>query len=239
MSAWFRSPKYILAAVLGLITTAGVAFAYEVEPMRLILDLGQGRTSAVINIRNTRETELPVEIVMKRRIIHPDGSQEFVVDEDSFSIFPPLALVAPGEAQAVRISYIGDPTVQDSQAFIAEVQEVPVTRDGFTGVVFAYNFGVAVYVRANEAQANVAVSNAERTETGLNFSLTNSGTDFAMLGELDLRIEADGQTVRIGADQVAEVIENPIIPPHSTRDFHLAITDLPDGPIGVTLGRAF
>lgn len=205
----------------------------------MVLDLGAGRTTSVINIRNTREQALPIEIVFKRRIVNPDGSQEFVPAEEDFSVFPPLALVQPGQSQAVRITYIGDPTIANSQAYVAEVQEVPVTEDSFTGVVFAYNFGVAVYLRADEAQARVAVTDVDRTPAGVAFTVANSGSDFAMLGELDVRLEAGNQTVRLSPAQISEVVENPIIPPGGTRNFELAISELPEGPIGVTLGRGF
>ncbi len=239
MSNWFKIPAQMIAAGFMALATASFALAYEVEPMRLILDINTGRTTAVINIRNTRDQNLPIELVMKRRIVNPDGSQTFEPAEEDFSIFPPLALVGAGQSQAVRITYIGDPGIQDSQAYVAEVQEVPVTEDGFTGVVFAYNFGVAVYLRADQAHADVAVTDVQRTETGVMFQVTNGGTDFAMLGELDVRIEAGEQSVRLSPAQVAEIIENPIIPPHATRNFELAISDLPDVPIRVTLGRTF
>lgn len=109
MTRLITHAKRTLIAVLAVIATAGLAIAYEVEPMRIILDLGSGRTSTVITINNTRDSDLPVEIVMKRRIVHPDGTQEFLPAEDDFSVFPPQALVPAGQSQAVRISYIGDP----------------------------------------------------------------------------------------------------------------------------------
>ncbi|MBR9825267.1 MAG: molecular chaperone [Alphaproteobacteria bacterium] len=239
MSAWFRFPIRLATALIMALVTALPAMAYEVEPMRMVLDIGAGRTTAVINVRNTRDQALPIEVVFKRRIVNPDGSQEFLPAEEDFSVFPPLALIQPGQSQAVRVTYIGDPSVENSQAYIAEVQEVPVTQEDFTGVVFAYNFGVAVYLRADQAQANVQVTGASRTEYGVAFSVANSGTDFAMLGELDLRLQAGSDTVRLSPAQVSEAVENPIIPPGASREFHLAISDLPDGPIGVSLGRAF
>eukprot|EP00933_Yihiella_yeosuensis_P044070 TRINITY_DN39116_c0_g1_i3.p1 TRINITY_DN39116_c0_g1~~TRINITY_DN39116_c0_g1_i3.p1 ORF type:complete len:240 (+),score=12.40 TRINITY_DN39116_c0_g1_i3:699-1418(+) len=227
-----------LAATIGLIASISApANAYEVEPMRMTLDISNGTTSAVINVRNTREQALPIEIVMKRRIVHPDGRQEFVEANADFSIFPPLALVQPGQSQGVRISYIGDPAIADSEAYIAEVQEVPVTSDDFTGVVFAYNFGVAVYVTAPEARAEVAVGEVSRTERGVEFQAVNSGSGYAMLGDLDVRVSIDGQSVTIPAERIIDLVENPIIPPHTTRNFHLALEGLPQGPLAVTFGR--
>ena len=224
-----------LIAVLAVIATAGLAIAYEVEPMRIILDLGSGRTSTIITINNTRDSDLPVEIVMKRRIVHPDGTQEFLPAEDDFSVFPPQALVPAGQSQAVRISYIGDPDLEDSAAFIAEVQEVPVSEPGFTGVVFAYNFGVAICVRADDARADVAVSDISREVDGLVFTASNSGTDFAMLSDMALRLAVGEETVRLTPAQLAELVENPIIPPHGSREFRLPITGLPDGPLTIAI----
>ena len=235
MTVWSRPIARLAAAIIAMICAAGPALAYEVEPMRLILDLGSNRTSTVISITNTRETRLPVEIVMKRRIVHPDGRQEFVVADEDFSVFPPLALIEPGESQAVRLTYIGAPTLTDSQAYVAEVQEVPVSQPGFTGVVFAYNFGVAVYLRADAAEADVTLTEIRREADGLHFQAVNEGTDFAMLSDMSLRISLGSETLRLEPAQLAELVENPIIPPHSVRDFHLAITDLPDGDVRISL----
>ena len=199
------------------------------------LDLGTNRTSTVITVNNTRDQNLPVEIVMKRRVVHPDGRQEFIAAEEDFSVFPPLALIPGGQSQAIRISYIGDPSISDSQAFIAEVQEVPVSEEGFTGVVFAYNFGVAIYVRADGARAAVELSAAERDDDGIRFTVTNSGTDFAMLTDMSVRMSIAGQAVQLMPAQLAEMVENPIIPPHSSRDFHLPLTGLPDGDLAMSI----
>ncbi|WP_291845249.1 fimbria/pilus periplasmic chaperone [Maricaulis sp.] len=235
MTRLISHAKSAILAMLALIATAGLAIAYEVEPMRIILDLGAGRTSTVITVNNTRDRDLPVEIVMKRRIVHPDGTQEFLPAEDVFSVFPPQALVPAGQSQAVRISYIGDPDLEDSEAYIAEVQEVPVSEPGFTGVVFAYNFGVAIYVRADEARAEIALSGISREADGLVFTASNSGTDFAMLSDMALRLAVGSETVRLTPAQLAELVENPIIPPHGSREFRLPITGLPDGPLTIAI----
>jgi P pilus assembly chaperone PapD len=237
MKNWTKA-FFRLAAIVGLMAAiAAPARAYEVEPMRMTLDLANGLTSAVINVRNTRDQALPIEIVMKRRIVHPDGRQEFVQADEDFSIFPPLALIEPGQSQGVRISYIGDPALADSEAYIAEVQEVPVTDENFTGVIFAYNFGVAVYVEAPQAQADVAVGAVERTEQGVRFQAINSGSGYAMLGDLDVRLSIGGEMVRLPAEQIIDLVENPIIPPHAVRDFLLPLENLPQGPLAVSFGR--
>ena len=235
MTFWSRPFARLASALAAVVLAAGLAVAYEVEPMRLILDLGSNRTSTVISITNTRDTRLPVEIVMKRRIVNADGSQEFVAADEDFSVFPPLALIEPGESQAVRLSYIGDPALADSRAYVAEVQEVPVSQPGFTGVVSAYNFGVAVYLRAADAEADVSVGETRRDETGLYFQVINDGSDFAMLTDMAVRIQIGPDSVRLEPAQLGELIENPIIPPHATRDFHLPIADLPDGEIRISL----
>jgi P pilus assembly chaperone PapD len=230
-----RAGLAAVAVGLAAVFAAAPAVAYEVEPMRVVLDLAQGGTSTVLTIRNTREAALPVEVVMKRRIVHADGRQEFVDADAAFSVFPPAAMIEPGASQAVRISYIGDPGIDVSEAFVAEVQEAPVTSDDFTGVVFAYNFGVAVYVRAPDARASLSVTAAERVDAGLAFTVTNTGSDYAMLGELGLRVEIAGQAVRFTPAQIGELIENPLIPPQAERHFVIPLSNLPDGDLQVTL----
>jgi fimbrial chaperone protein len=188
-------------------------------------------------VTNTRDDPLPLEFQAFRREVGRDGEQQLVPADDAFLIFPPQALLEPEATQAVRIQYLGDPGVRVSESYVIEVQEVPVVPDDFNGIVFAYNFGVAVYLRAAGAEEALSFSQVERDGDTLSFSVANDGSDYGFLAERTLSIRAGGERVDIRASELAEYVENPIIPPHSTRDFTITIPDLPEGDVSMSAGR--
>jgi fimbrial chaperone protein len=231
-----------LTALIAAAVVSWTAHAYEVGPMRIFLDLGAGQTSSVFTIRNIRETDLPVEMEVYRRLVSEDGEQELVPADDDFVIFPPQVLIGGLQNQAVRIQYVGDPALSESVSYVIQVAEVPVVPDEFTGVVFAYNFGVSVYVRAPGAEDRVVFSPAERQDGGLVFTARNDGADYNFLSLHALEINANGRRVTLTPDQVAERAGNPIIPPNATRRFNLSLEgleldDLPQAGIGITQVR--
>ncbi|MDO1559669.1 fimbria/pilus periplasmic chaperone [Brevundimonas sp. 2R-24] len=234
-----RSLRALGAALILAGSVAATALqAHEVSPMRVFLQPQNGQTSAVVTVSNSRTTPLPFEIRVLRRDVAPDGSQTFTPAEDQFTVFPPQALVQPQQSQAVRFQYIGDPALAQSASYVLQVKEVPVIPDGFSGIITVYDFGVAVYVQAQGAQADLAVHNARRDGDSITFEVENSGRDYGFLAQRTLTVAAGGQRREIAAEDLAAAIENPIVPPLSTRLFTIPAGELPQGPVTVDLGPA-
>ncbi|MEH6664968.1 MAG: fimbria/pilus periplasmic chaperone, partial [Brevundimonas sp.] len=150
------------AAIVAGACLATTAAAHEVTPMRVFLAPHAGQSSAVVTVANSRTDPLPFEVRVLRREVAPDGAQTFSPAEEQFAVFPPQALVAPQQSQAIRFQYIGDPALAQSAAYVLQVKEVPVMPEGFSGVITVYDFGVAVYVQADDARAEIAVTAVER-----------------------------------------------------------------------------
>lgn len=233
-----------VAAALAAMTVMFVfaAQAYEVGPMRIFLDLGAGQTSSVFTIRNVRDADLPVEMNVYRRLVSEDGEQELAPADEDFVIFPPQVLVGGLENQAIRFQYVGDPAITESVSYVIQVEEVPVVPDDFTGVVFAYNFGVSVYVRAPGARDSIVFSDVARDGEALTFSVRNNGADYNFLSLHGLAVESDRGRTTLTADEIAARAGNPIIPPHSTRRFTLSLegldaANLPESGLSLTQVR--
>ncbi|MBJ7447905.1 MAG: molecular chaperone [Brevundimonas sp.] len=215
------------------------ALAHEVSPMRVFLTPADGVRSSVVTIVNDRDSDLPIEIEFRRRIVAPDGTQTFENADEQFVAFPPQVLIGPKGTQAIRFEYIGDPDLAVSQSYVLQVKEVPVLPENFSGVLTVYNFGVAVYLTADGARAElerpVVVS---RDDSQVRFQIQNTGTDYGFLSQRIVRLRAGGETVTLDPEQVAEQIENPIIPPNSTREFALKTDGLPPGEVTIEVGAA-
>lgn len=217
-------------AGLGLTSAAA---AYEVGPLRMFLVPSQGRSSATISVNNTGNEDLLFEVKTFRREVARDGSQTLVPVDGVFTIFPLQARVAPQKTQAVRIQYRGDPVTGDSRSYVVQIAEVPVLKPGFSGVKFAYDFGVAVYVDSSKPRAALGPPTNISSRNGrLSFTVENSGNAYAFTTGYALQYKtADGKTETLEPDDLAKLIADPIIPPHSVRQFDLEIAGLTAAPI--------
>jgi P pilus assembly chaperone PapD len=185
----------------------------------------QGRSSATISVNNTGNEDLLFEVKTFRRDVARDGSQTLVPVDGVFTVFPLQARVAPQKTQAVRIQYRGDPVTGDGRSYVVQIAEVPVLKPGFSGVKFAYDFGVAVYVDSSKARAALGrPTNLSSTNGRLSFSVENAGNAYAFTTGYALQYKtADGKSQTLEPEDLSKLIEDPIIPPHSVREFGLQI----------------
>jgi fimbrial chaperone protein len=219
----------LLAAVF-LTTAAG---AYEVGPLRIFLAPSQGRTSATISVNNSSNEDLLFEVKTFRRDVSRDGEQMLVPVEGVFTVFPLQARVAPQKTQAVRIQYRGEPVTTDSRSYVVQIAEVPVMEPDFSGVKFTYDFGVAVYVDSAKPRTDLGpLTNVTASGGKLHFSVENRGNAYAFTIGYALRYTtADGKTQTLEPAELAKLIKDPIIPPHSVRDFDLQMSGISAGSV--------
>ena len=209
-------------AVIAALALTGAAQAYEVTPMRVFLQPDRGQNSATITINNIREEPLPVEILVLRRTVKPDGEQVFEPADEEFITFPPQVQIPAGQSQAIRIQFVG--ALEDvAEAYVVQVTEVPVNKLEGTGIQFTYNFGVAVYVQPPRAKAKLAVSDVTAADGALRFKVANSGNDYGFLTGQVLEYKVGTTRVQLTPDEVASLVSNPIVPPGATREFALPL----------------
>jgi fimbrial chaperone protein len=208
------------------------ATAHEVSPMRVVLVPADGRGQATITVNNTRDDPLMVEMKTFVRVTEPDGAERLDETDDAFIVFPPQFQVPPRTSQAIRIQYVGPPATNQALSYVVQVAEVPVEMPGFSGVRFTYNFGVAVYVEPPRAVERLSVVSAQRSEEGLRVVVRNAGTRFGLLHLNRLIVTVGDQRLELAGDDLAERIENPLLPPGMDRIVEVRMPDLPtDGAV--------
>jgi len=232
--------RHIRLFIIGVLAFAMAvpALGYEVSPMRIFLVPSRGQATATIAVNNIRADMLPIEVKVLRRIVAPDGSQTFEPADDMFVVFPPQAQIAASQSQAIRIQYIGAVGAQ-SEAFVVQITEVPVNGLDGSGIQFTYNFGVAVYVQPNRARTKLGVENPVAEDGKLRLSIRNTGNDFGFINGQTLEYQVGDKTMSVDRETLTTLVENPIIPPNSAREFVLPLDGLADGaPVKVKLLRA-
>lgn len=220
----------ILALVfLPVLAASQAAQAFRVSPM--VYDLGPSgaQASKTIRIHNTADDKLPIEIYAEKRVIHEDGSETREPADDDFLLFPPQAILEPNGVQAVRVQYIGDPSIDISQGYVVTVAQIPVDLNNIenSGVQFTFQFGTSVNIIPKGAKAKISVISAIPKDGKLALNVKNTGKSYTRLsiGEWILSNNA-GKKVTISGNELKEAIPQPLIQPNTTRNITLP---LPDG----------
>jgi len=214
---------FITAFIIFLDISA--AHAFRVTPMIADLRPSGGDATTTVRIENTGPKDLPIEVIVERRVIKEDGSETRAPADDDFLVFPPQAVIPPGKTQALRIQYIGDPNIQNSRGYLVTVAQVPVSfEEEQSGIQFAFQFGVSINVVPEQAQPDVQIMSYTPAEGGISLLLKNEGTAYTRLSYGKWTFTApSGQTHVLEGEALKEAIQQPLIQPQTTRNIILPV----------------
>lgn len=146
-----------LLAGLAILPIAG-AQAMTVQPIVIDLQTAGREMSKVITVENTFETPLPVELTVQRLELTPDGVRMTGEDDGDLLIFPPQALIQPGQTQTFRVQYVGDPDLAESHHYYITVAQLPIELpEGQSAIQILYNFQVLVSIGPNGIEPDLQV----------------------------------------------------------------------------------
>jgi fimbrial chaperone protein len=141
------------------------AAAMTVQPVVIDLTtLGQGM-SQVVTVENTFANPLPVEIRVEGIDFDSNGAKGNGKDDNSLLVFPQQALIQPGQKQAFRVQWVGDPTIARSQHYFVTIAQLPVQLpDSQSAIQILYNFQILASVAANDKVPALHVLSAQPTQ---------------------------------------------------------------------------
>lgn len=147
------------AAVLGISTAV---YAMTVQPVVIDLTTSGRGMSQVITVENTFDKPLPVELRIEALDLTADGVKPTGRDTGELAVFPPQALIQPGQRQNFRVQYVGDPALARSKHFFITVAQLPVqTTNAQSNIQLLYNFQVLVSVSPDGAKPALTIASAE------------------------------------------------------------------------------
>ena len=117
------------AALTGLLLfPQQLAVAMTVQPVILNLTLSGSGMAQLITVENTFATPLPVELRVQSLDFDQNGIKETGKDPGDLLIFPPQAMIQPGQTQSFRVQYVGDPDLKTSGRTSRTRASAPTTR---------------------------------------------------------------------------------------------------------------
>jgi P pilus assembly chaperone PapD len=178
----------VLLTTVTLLCSGIPAVALNVQPVIIDLLSSGRRTSPVLTLQNTFSTTVPVELVAHELAIVDGELKETEVEAEDLLIFPAQATVEPGQSQAFRIQWVGEPDLQDSKHYFVTVAQLPVVLpENQNAIQVLYNFKVLVSVGAPGAEADLAVRSVaiETREDGSGYpvlTVANTGQTYGYVG---------------------------------------------------------
>lgn len=153
--------KHALTMFSAAIAPVQVAQAMTVQPVVIDMQTAGRQMSSVITVENTFATPLPVELSVQELELTPDGVKQTGVDPGDLIIFPPQALIEPGQTQTFRLQYVGDPALAKSKHYYITVAQLPVKLpEGQSAIQILYNFQVLVSVAPAGIKPQITVQSA-------------------------------------------------------------------------------
>jgi len=225
-----RSCRPILAFVAGsgvcflsFVLAAGAALAFSVLPPSQDVVPNAGLYNTLIQVVNTREEPLALELEIHERVFGADAAETLRPADDEFVIFPPQVIVPPGETQTFRIQYLGESLDGQSKSFRLYIGEVlaPLAPDEPQQIRQRTVFGAAIHLVPDGIRAEVRVASIETVThdgaTKTRVVLRNDGGRYVYLTDLDIRAGDRPITV----DDMELPTQTTILPPGGSRTFYL------------------
>ncbi len=158
--------KYALTMFCAVLLPAEAALAMTVQPVVIDLQTSGRSMSQVIQVENTFATPLPVELTVQELELTPDGVKQTGKDPGDLLVFPPQAIIAPGQTQTFRVQYVGDPALAKSKHYYVTVAQLPVKLpEGQSAIQILYNFQVLISVSPAGVKPKIEVQSAQVIKT--------------------------------------------------------------------------
>jgi len=159
-----RSFAAFLLALAALVAVP--AAAMTVSPVVVNLTPAGAGMTQTISVENTFSTPLHVELRVEELIASASGFTGTGKESEDLLVFPPQAAIQPGQTQAFRVQYVGDPELARSKHYYVTIAQLPVQRtEGQPAIQVLYNFQVLVSVSAGNAKPALRIERAEVAAT--------------------------------------------------------------------------
>lgn len=193
-----------MLAITAVLGCAATAWAMRVSPMVAELTTTGAGSAARIEVGNVGSAALPFETMITRLDFDENGEIVETPADEQFLVFPPQGVVSVGGRQVVRVQWVGDPQLAQSEAYYLWVKQLPVATDpdarpaegGALALTVLYTMKALLVVAPPGAAPDVKVlsvtpkripapepraEDAPADQPGVEVVVANSGTRYALM----------------------------------------------------------
>ena len=200
----FSLRSFFTSFVLGLslLSTSPslAAVLFALSPMVSQFEpVGRGASQAFQVVNGSEDEPVSVEMYVVTRAYDLDGKEinNREQAEDDFLIYPSQMILQPGEAQTVRVSWLGEAEPEKEFAFRLIAEQIPGVTDTETtrsqgreiSLTTLVRYAASVYITPNNVASDVSVESATHQKNAqgkdeLVLMLQNRGTAHEVLADV-------------------------------------------------------
>lgn len=252
--------RLLISALLILFAASSASEAARVTPMAIEMTPTGRDSIGRIEVTNTDDRPIPMEIKMYRGRIAENGDVELEPADDRFAAFPPQVVLPANGRQIFRIQFIPDGPMTQSEIYYASISQLPVEiEQSGTHIQVLMRFNVLVNVVPEGTSAQPVVESARWVEReieappgeeaavqrqrGLEVRVTNRGTRYFPAGRIGWEVSGADETgaefrETYDAGVMSETIGMGIVAPGRARVFFIPMERrLRDDSISVSFRR--
>ncbi|MBA2127419.1 molecular chaperone [Hyphomicrobium methylovorum] len=232
-----RALVFVLAVLIAFLA-ADAAQAMSVSPTEIEMSTVGGKSRAQIGVTNDGDLPLPVELVLNKLTLDEASGRTLSAAGDEFLVFPPQAMIAPGETQVFRLQWVGEPDIAASKSYLMSVSQVPVKFKGARSQVqVVVGLGVVVNVAPPSGTPNLRVvaagiSNDRGGHRHPTITVENTGNVHALLSRATIDVSGHGWSTQVPAAIIRERLGMGLVQPGKRRSFVLPVA-VPDNVAAV------
>jgi fimbrial chaperone protein len=186
---------------------------------------------------------VPVELAIERVTLDERGQRKSSKAGESFLVFPPQALIAPGATQVFRLQWVGEPQLARSESYMVYVNQIPVRLQNVRHAVqIVSSMGVVVNVAPPSGTPDLKlVGTSVVTEKGKRLptiTVENPTNVHALLPESRIVLTSGTWSRTIEPNEISTKVGIGLVEPGKRRRFVLPF-DLPPGVGQITASVEF
>jgi len=216
------------ASALSLLTLSMPAYAQRVQPMSYELGPSGSKSSTSLRVENTSKTDMTLELLARKISVDDKGKETLSPADDDFLIFPPQLILKAGKTQAIRVKYIGEPTIEQSAPYRISVKQIPIdlSGSGKTGVGMVVNFNTLAHVSPPSAKIDLHVTKITGNTAGTwDISIDNRGKKMGRLSQTVWKLKDGSQSKMLSVKDVSDMTDKNLVMPGQT--LNLTIPAIP------------
>ncbi len=197
--------------------------AQTVHPLVFDLHPSGSEASEAITLKNTTDGILTVEVSAFAIDVAEDGAETLSPADNVFVVFPPTAVIDPGNLQAFRVQYVGDPEIKTSESYRISIKQLPVDlsdiKEGFgIQVLMAFNTLTNVVPVDTNAEPIVEEIYQDSDDGYWNIRVRNAGNRYLRHVMSEWTIQGPGgQTEKLSGRDFIELNKGGLLLPKSTQ----------------------
>ncbi|MGH8813965.1 MAG: fimbrial biogenesis chaperone [Advenella sp.] len=186
--------RYVVLAVLLASGQSAIGAGLQVTP--IVLDIKQTQKSDGLWLTNTSNAAMDVQVRVFEWV--QNNKTDVLAPTTDFVASPPMAKIAGGGKQFVRLVKVGQPAVPIERSYRIVVDELPLESAASKGLTFALRYSIPVFIQGANAPTPPELSwhLAADPKGGVLLTVNNSGTTRAKLSDLTFTSKS-GQTLAI------------------------------------------